>query len=160
MTVKRRGKTLGFQIAESRRRRMKPRSETEFDSTSGAAQIVFREKALAVEGLTLTLDDRAYSFRRCSDEESPALAREDYMGRYECPELETIYTVDVVDDVLVARHFRHGEIPLKPTWPDVFSTDQWFFKPHFTRDEEGRVDGFLLQGSRVLNLRFNRLDPR
>jgi CubicO group peptidase (beta-lactamase class C family) len=81
-----------------------------------------------------------------------------FAGDYFSPELEAIYRVAVVDDGLVARHVRHGEIRLDPAAKDAFTSDRWFFRRvTFTRDEAGRVDGLRVTGGRVRDLRFERL---
>lgn len=79
-------------------------------------------------------------------------------GAYYSPELETVYHVAAEDDGLVATHARHGEIPLSPIDEDTFGGRPWYFrKLVFTRDAAGAVDGFLLSGGRVRDLRFLRL---
>jgi CubicO group peptidase (beta-lactamase class C family) len=79
-------------------------------------------------------------------------------GSYYSPELETLYRIVVDDGRLVARHARHGEIRLEAVDRDTWSGSVWFFRRvAFTRGEDGSVDGFLLTGGRVRNLRFERL---
>jgi CubicO group peptidase (beta-lactamase class C family) len=82
----------------------------------------------------------------------------DYVGNYYSPELEAVYRLALAGDTLVARHVRHGDIPLVATGQDVFAGGRWFFaRLTFTRDDRGRVDGFRATGSRVRDLRFERL---
>jgi len=81
-------------------------------------------------------------------------------GRYWSEELGTFYDLAVEDDGLVARHRRHGRIALTPTRPDVLEGDRWFFgRVEIQRDADGAMQGFLLQGSRVRNVRFERTGP-
>lgn len=76
-------------------------------------------------------------------------------GRYYSDELETAYEIVVLNGVLIARHFRHGDIPLAHRDGDEFAGDRWFFsRIVFDRDAAGQVTGFRLSGGRVLNLRF------
>jgi len=81
----------------------------------------------------------------------------EFTGRYWSEELGTFYDVVVEEEALIARHRRHGRIALAERRPDAFQGDRWFFgSVEFQRDEEGVVTGFLLQGGRVRNLRFER----
>jgi CubicO group peptidase (beta-lactamase class C family) len=81
-----------------------------------------------------------------------------YAGDYFSPELEAVYRVVVVGESLVARHVRHGDIRLELGEEDVFSGDRWYFRRvAFSRDGQGRVDGFRVTGGRVRDLRFVRL---
>jgi hypothetical protein len=78
-----------------------------------------------------------------------------YTGEYFSSELGTSYTIAVRDGALVAEHRRHPPARLVMVGDDHFVGDRWGMGAlRFTRDPEGRVDGFLLSGSRVRNLRF------
>lgn len=81
-----------------------------------------------------------------------------YAGRYFSDELETQYTLVLVGGRLVARHRRHGDIPLTPAQPDVFTAGEWYFRRlRVERDAAQAVTGFRLTGSRVRNLLFRRV---
>jgi CubicO group peptidase (beta-lactamase class C family) len=81
----------------------------------------------------------------------------DYTGVYHSDELGTAYQLVESETGLIARHRRHGDIPLAWNFGERFSSDRWFFRVvRFDRSEEGDVTGFRLSGSRVLNLRFER----
>lgn len=61
---------------------------------------------------------------------------------------------------LVARHRRHGDIPLTPLRPDTFQGGEWFFRlVRFERDAAGAVTRMRLSGDRARNLLFEPL-PR
>jgi CubicO group peptidase (beta-lactamase class C family) len=81
-----------------------------------------------------------------------------FAGRYLSDELETIYTMAVVDGKLVARHRRHGDIPLTPAEPDAFDGGQWFFgRVRFERDAAGGVTAFRVSSGRARNVLFRRM---
>ncbi|UCC40379.1 MAG: serine hydrolase [Candidatus Aminicenantes bacterium] len=81
----------------------------------------------------------------------------EFAGDYYSEELGTTYTIVVQDEQLVAQHRRHDDIKLNPTDMDQFVGEQWFFSQvQFTRDKEKKLTGFLLTGSRVRNLRFDK----
>ncbi len=44
----------------------------------------------------------------------------DYTGKFYSPELETLYTLEVVKDTLVSHHQRHDDMKLTPTRKDAF----------------------------------------
>jgi len=81
-----------------------------------------------------------------------------FAGRYLSEELETIYAMVVVDGRLVARHRRHGDIPLTPAEPDAFDAGQWFFgRVRFERDPAGNVAAFRVSSGRAQNVLFRRM---
>ncbi len=81
----------------------------------------------------------------------------EYTGEYYSPELDTFYRIVWVEDRLVATHRKHDDIPLTKITPDYYSGTEWFFRTlHFTRDESNSIDGFMVTGSRVRNLRFTK----
>lgn len=80
-----------------------------------------------------------------------------YSGTYRSSELDSTYELTVADGALLARHWRNEPATLTPAGEDVFSGDRpWLPRVRFTRDAAGRVDAFLVTGSRVRNLRFDR----
>ena len=83
---------------------------------------------------------------------------ETYTGAYYSPELETRYEVVMQNNGLVARHRRHGDIPLRPVRADHFRAAPFYFSEiRFERDAEGKVTGMRVSAGRVRNLRFARL---
>ena len=81
----------------------------------------------------------------------------EYEGKYICDELETLYTLRIENNRLVAKHWRNEDIVLNPEEEDRFSGDQWWFKNvKFIRDTTGEINGFRLTAGRVRNLLFRR----
>lgn len=79
----------------------------------------------------------------------------EYAGTFYSEELGTAYTLVVREGTLVAQHRRHDDTALVPTLRDRFLGDNWWLRRvEFTRDEQGRVDGFRVTVGRVRNLRF------
>ncbi|MCB9914922.1 MAG: beta-lactamase family protein [Planctomycetes bacterium] len=109
-------------------------------------------------GLAWEEDGARYAFARVAPGAAPPPTLAELAGWYACPELEVRYEVRLVNGGLVVHHFKHGEEPLTLQGPDRFSSPFWFFQPRFTRDASGRVDGLRVSGSRVLELRFVRVD--
>lgn len=156
--VERRGARLYLRIAGLPRRRLFPESATSLRALSGDVTLRLPAGDGPCTELELALGERRWTLARLPDDDPPALRLAAYVGRYECPELETCYSVALEGEALVVRHFRHGSFPLKATWPDTFTSERWFFRTlEFTRGADGEVDGFRLQGNRVLGLRFVRV---
>ena len=92
-----------------------------------------------------------------TERDQPDLANlnlEEFVGDYYCDELRTTYTITIQDSRLVAKHRRHGDIPLEQV-DDHFVGEQWFLSHiHFERNKNGRITSFVLTGGRVRNLRF------
>lgn len=79
-------------------------------------------------------------------------------GKYYSPELEALYTISPKSNGLIANHIRHGKIELKPIFKNQYTGDKWFFSSLSIQKEDGIVTGFLLNGGRVKNLKFIKLD--
>jgi CubicO group peptidase (beta-lactamase class C family) len=126
------------------------RLEVTFESGRDGSVLRMRER---VDGGAERVFERVPSYY------DPERLRE-YVGTYYSPELGTSYTLDLVDRRLVARHRRHEDIALQPTLPDRLQGSAWYFRSvRFTRDTHGRVEGLRLNGDRVRNLAFIRLEP-
>ncbi|MHB1193027.1 MAG: serine hydrolase domain-containing protein [Longimicrobiales bacterium] len=80
---------------------------------------------------------------------------EEYVGEYESEELLTSWRFEVREGALVARHFRTGEVRLRPLEPDRFQGGA-FGEVLFLRDAAGRVTAFTANQTRVRGLRFVR----
>jgi CubicO group peptidase (beta-lactamase class C family) len=80
-----------------------------------------------------------------------------YAGRYESPELETMYTLSVENGKLMLRRRRSEAIALVPSATDTFTAEGITYR--FVRDK-GRVAGFLVDAGRTRNLRFDIVGTR
>jgi len=87
---------------------------------------------------------------------TPAQLKE-FSGTFYSEEIEATYTINLKDDKLVLlRKNVDGDTPLVGQFADAFSA-AGTGGIRFTRDEQNRVNGFLLTTGRVRNLRFVRL---
>lgn len=93
--------------------------------------------------------------RRAAARPAAAALRE-YAGRYLSEELGSAYTVAAVDTVLTMQTRWGAPHRLRPVYRDYFDAADPI---RFTRDARGVVDGFLMQGPRMRNLRFRRAAP-
>ncbi|NOR15386.1 MAG: serine hydrolase [Candidatus Aminicenantes bacterium] len=108
-----------------------------------------------VERLLLNMNGKNIPGKMIQTEELDSAQIQELVGQYYSIELDTRYRISEKEGNLVALHFRHGEIPLVWKSGDLFFGKKWFFKKvKFTRNKNNKIDGFLLSGGRVRNLRF------
>jgi CubicO group peptidase (beta-lactamase class C family) len=79
---------------------------------------------------------------------------EAYAGRYHSEEIDTTYALSVEAGKLTVRFRPAQRFELAPVYADAFESEGNVVR--FTRDEAGRVDGFLVSSGRVRRLRFVR----
>jgi CubicO group peptidase (beta-lactamase class C family) len=131
-------------------------SDSTFVGENGRIRFI-RERG-RVDRLVVEMGGVETAGRRVAPAEMSAAELAAYAGDYFSPELETVYRIEVVDEGLVARHVRHGDIRLEPTDDDRFVGTSWFFRnATFSRDTSGAVEGFRVTGGRVRDLWFARL---
>jgi len=84
------------------------------------------------------------------------LVLSDYTGEYYSPELEIAYRITLVNGKLMVHQMRLGDFALDPDLivKDGFNGNAGSM--HFVRDERGAVNGFMLSGGRIRNIRFVR----
>jgi CubicO group peptidase (beta-lactamase class C family) len=137
-----------------------PVAANRFQGVSGETTFDITFDGNPVSGFTLLAagSSEPQKFERFEQRTPPF---EELAGLYYSEELGTEYVIEAIDDAVVVRHRRHEDARLVPTFADRFTTsgDAWWIRDlHFTRNEEGRVTGFLLSGNRVRNVRFDRRD--
>ena len=74
-------------------------------------------------------------------------------------ELETFYTLAIVDSALVAQHRRMDEdISLTPKREDAFTASAFFIRDvNFIRGEDGAVTGFTVSNGRTRDVLFEKM---
>lgn len=95
--------------------------------------------------------------------ETPDLTEEDlqaYVGRYLSEELETFWTLSIVDGQLQADHVWYQPFTLEHAQEDAFGGAAWFMGDvRFERDDEGLVTGFnVTAGGRTRDVWFQKVD--
>ena len=82
----------------------------------------------------------------------------EFCGEYVNDELGAMYSLAVSGDKLVAKHHWGEEIVMIHECFDFFCGDRfWARDIEFIRDEGGKVTGFNLTGSRIANVRFDKI---
>jgi len=159
-SIERTNRWLFLCCGERGRRRLYVESTSELVDGSGALRVTLEPDGDGhPRGLALEAEGRHFRLERVASDPAPAPDLGAYAGRYFCEELRVVYDLELSGGELVARHVRHGEIPLTLRWIDEFQGSEWFFaRLRFDRDPDGRIRGFRLDGSRVLNLAFTRME--
>jgi CubicO group peptidase (beta-lactamase class C family) len=139
-------------------RMLRALSDSTFLMTEGNARITFhREADGSVRRASALQGGRTNAVTR-----TRAVAPEElraYTGRYYSPELETSYTVVLQAGGLVARHRRHGDVPLTFREPNAFrGGESWMDRVEFERGADGAVTGMRVSSGRVRRLWFQKLD--
>lgn len=133
-------------------------SDSAFLAERVGARLRFLRAEGRVSGLVVEMGGRSLSGRRLPAPTLTGARLAELAGDYYSPELQTFYRIVVKGDSLLARHPRHGDVPLSATDEDTFAGGAWFFgKVVFSRGEDGRVDGLRVSGGRVRDLRFMKL---
>ena len=140
------------------RAELTPMSETEFYLEEVEGQIVFdRNEDGRFDSFILKVSDQEYSAERLDTSGFTDELRKEYVGEYYSEELGTSYAFIEKDDGIVATHRRHGDIPMIYIGDDRFISETWFFgRVLFQRGDGKNVEGFLLTGGRVRNMRFDK----
>jgi hypothetical protein len=79
----------------------------------------------------------------------------DYAGEYYSDEAQATYRVSVENERLVVTARRNRKFVLSPAIKDEFLSGNFNFD--FTRDQQNRVTGFLLDTGPSINVRFVRI---
>lgn len=103
-------------------------------------------------------DSEAMVLKRIAPPPDP-LDLDAYAGVYVSEELAATYLLRVERKGLVLRHWRHGDIALRPVALDRFESGVWWLgSVRFERDDQDRITGFRSTSGRVRHLRFERRD--
>lgn len=82
-----------------------------------------------------------------------------YVGRYYSEELETFYSIELVNDELFVKQRRLGDFKLTPKEPNNFASDQWFLGDlTFSDEAKGEFKKMSMSSGRVRDLKFTRTE--
>ncbi len=131
-------------------------SESRFNIEKEDAYAVFNENDEREVILTIEFAELTVTGKRVASVTELSEGLEAFEGRYYSEELGTFYDLTVQNDTLVALHRRHEPITLTRIRKDGFRGNAWWFQKLEFQREGGEITGFLLSGSRVRNLRFEK----
>jgi len=159
LTFSRVGDSLFTQVTGQQRFPIFPTSDSTFALRVVEASVTFhRDASGQVTGATLHQGGNQHATRLAGEAADPwqpapeALAA--FAGRYFSEELETYYTLTIVDGKLVLEHRRLDPNTLTPGVKDTFTGNGVTLT--FERDRNGRVIGFYASNVRTRGVRFAR----
>jgi CubicO group peptidase (beta-lactamase class C family) len=160
LTFTREGESYYTQATGQQRLDIAPTSDSTFALSGVQASVVFhREADGSVNRITLNQNGQQAATRLDDDtaEEWAPTTEEliDFVGRYFSEELETFYTVALVDDHLEVRQRRLDDATLAPGGQDVFNGGG--LELTFERDRNDQVIGFYASNVRTRDVRFQRV---
>jgi CubicO group peptidase (beta-lactamase class C family) len=79
---------------------------------------------------------------------------EEFAGAYRSEELDVVYRLTFEGTALTLERLKNRAAQLRPTAADTFASPAGTLR--FTRDAEGRIDGFRLEAGRVQGLKFSK----
>jgi hypothetical protein len=163
LTFSRSGDTLFTQLTGQGKNRIYPTSDSSFELRTVAASVTFHRDATGkVTHAMLNQNGIVRAGRLSGDAEPPwkptASELGTFTGRYVSEEVETFYTVRVVDSTLVLDHRRMPAVRLVTRQRDTFAGSGPLdgVTLVFERDRNRKVIGFYLSNGRTRNVRFER----
>jgi hypothetical protein len=76
------------------------------------------------------------------------------VGPYYSEEIEPVYAMQIDGGKLALHRLKNKPDTLRPITRDLFAGSVGMIR--FTRDAQGQVSGFVLNGGRVKNMRFQK----
>jgi len=158
MTYQRKGKRYLAQVTAQGELEIFPSSDTTFFYKAVNAGVVFHRPKTGQAISATHQQNGNYRLRRVMPYVPSAQDKQQLVGSYFSPELETIYTVKLQKDTLKLVHIHHGETPLVLSKVNQLRTS-WWFAPDMTvvRDPANQITGLRMSSGRVRNVWFKRL---
>lgn len=155
---------LFAEAGELPKTKMIPLSPTRFEIREAGAEVTFvADEQGRITKMMVMMQGQEITAMRLPDFDPARVDLAEFTGEYFSDELNTTYTLVVESGKLIARHFRTGDIHLKPVKADGFTGNQWFFgQVEMIRDNNKSINGFMVSTGRVRNLKFvkqERLPP-
>lgn len=107
--------------------------------------------------LFATAPGGAWEYRKVESADTSAEALQQYVGEYFSSELLAGYSVKLEDGKLILWNRKHGDMDLEPQYKDGFDITG-AGNMTFTRDANGRVDGFTMSSGRVWKVRCDKVN--
>jgi len=134
-------------------------SSNEFKVKGMDAKVIFlKDDQGEVNQAKVVLKGRESIARKMKGFDPQDVDLSEFTGDFNSPELNTSYSFVLRDGILIARHFRIGDITLTPVDADNFKANKWFFgQVEFIRDDHNNIKGCRVSSGRVRNLWFDKL---
>jgi len=133
-------------------------SPTRFVAEQIGAQIDFIvADDKSVSELKLRFGGQSYKCARVEPFDKANVDLTEFTGTYYSPELSTNYRFVIKDEKLVIQHTRNEDFRAQPIDVDLFASGPVLGQIKFVRDQDDNVVGCTMSNSRVLNLRFEKV---
>ncbi|MVM29026.1 serine hydrolase [Spirosoma sp. HMF4905] len=135
-----------------------PLNDSTFMSKIVDAQVIFHHPTSdKVNQITLVQNGR-HPGTRVKPSSISAADKQQLIGKYYSPELETFYAITLQADTLKMVHIHHGEATVSMDVKNHLKVPWWFMSSvDIVRDSADQVIGFRASNGRVRNLWFRRL---
>jgi hypothetical protein len=117
------------------------------------AEMTFEKSTSGKWTLKLPRNDREDAFESVEAFAPTAQQLADFAGSYYSEELDTTYRLTVEDGKLMVTDRNEQKLTMTPTYRDAFTGR---FQAEFSRDAQGRVNGFVVHAGRIRHVKFIR----
>lgn len=112
------------------------------------------------EWVTFRIGDFTYTAKRITlnPPKTNTMDLKRFVGFYRNEEFNTTYQMVIENNNLVAKHPINANIPLFPLRQmSFYSTQSYFGQLDFKVGNAGEINGFMLSGSNLVNIEFNKI---
>ena len=150
--------TLRYFRAEENESALIPVGSNAFAMTGAGAglTVTFKGTGASRQMEVTSGDDTPALLTFVETTEATEAERASQVGTYYSTEVETSYRISEEEGEMQAYHPRHGSIPLKRLFRDVYSTEGSTGIVEIQRNPEGAVTGILISNGRVRNAWFEK----
>lgn len=135
---------------------MVPTSDSTFTIANGSGTLTF--KTNEPESLEFRIFNNYYLLHRTEINPMALSELKAYAGTYRSSEAGTKYEIRLESNELVLGHSKYEDVGLTRFANDQFSSPHWWMSNLvFVRDSVNNVNGFEVNGGRVLHLNFAKL---
>lgn len=133
--------------------------DNRYSATDNGTTVILDPKLSGdtIRSFLLQTPDKTIEMKRLPTTPWPEM--EDFPGRYYNKEIEAFYTVVLKDGRLTMEHRKYPIQPMRVVAPDHFELNSWWMDHIvFLRDASGKVTGFEVNSSRVMHLKFEKVE--
>lgn len=132
-----------------------PLGENRFRPKEQTTEVTFTTRADgSVSQMTIAQEGRKPLIYEAQETMSPTLEQlKEYAGAYYSDELDTTYRVEIDGDKLVLKRKKYLPTSYSVAFKDAFNNPA-MGTFQFTRDNQKRINGFIINSGRIRNFRF------
>lgn len=132
-----------------------PLSENRFRILARPGEVTFESNGGGARRLILAFQDSApLGYEPVKSVLPTAEQLSEYAGAYYSDEIDSTYRIAVQEGKLVLSRKKYSAATLQPAFTDAFNSFSILGTIRFTRDQNNRVIGFILDAGRIRNFQF------